>query len=167
MRANGWLFVGAFGVALVVNPYLGCSSQPRSDFTYSEDEMKLAVLGSWVGSARIEGETVPFSLTLEQGRQSTKAPGVAPQCASRSFVKPAGACFVLSRMPVVGVLTSEHPGFNGVVDGDFVAYHTLDVVELSLHVETGAVLSGTLEDDAVTSGRVEGPLQGQFSVQRP
>jgi hypothetical protein len=167
VRGKGWLLLGAFGLALLVNPYLACSSQSGSDFTYSEDEMKRAVLGTWQGSALIEGETVPFSLTLEQAQNAGKAPGAQPQCASRSFVKPAAACIALSRMPVVGALTSEHPGFNGAVDGELVAYRTLDEVELALHAESGAVLTGKLEEDAARDARIEGPLQGVFALQRP
>lgn len=165
MKSHRWLWLFAFGLALIVNPSLACSGA-KSDFTYSEDEMKRSVLGTWQGTAVLEGETVPFSLTLEQGR-GEPAPSAEPQCASRSFVKPASACLAQSRMPVVGMLTSEHPRLNGAVDGAFVAYRTLDEVEVALHVESGAVLNGRVEDEAVREGRVEGPLPGAFALQRP
>jgi hypothetical protein len=165
MKSRRWLWLGAFGLALIVNPALACSGA-KSDFTYSEDEMKRSVLGTWQGTAVLEGETVPFSLTLEQGR-GAPAPSADPQCASRSFVKPAAACLALSRMPVVGLLTSEHPRLNGAVDGAFVAYRTLDEVELALHVESGATLHGRVEDETVRDGRLEGPLPGAFALQRP
>jgi hypothetical protein len=167
MNAKRWLVLGAFGLALVVNPYLACSSRGESDFTYSEEEMKSAGLGTWQGSALLDGESVPFSLTLEQGRAAAAGPGPQPQCASRSFVKPAGACITVSRMPVVGTLTSEHPSLNGSVDGELSAGRNLDAIQVSLHVEGGAVLTGSLEGDALKEGRISAPLAGTFSLQRP
>jgi hypothetical protein len=162
-----WPVLGSFGLALLVNPYLGCSTQGGSDFTYSEADMKSVALGTWQGSALLDGEAVPFFLTLEQAREGAKAPGSQSQCASRSFVKPAAACTAMTRMPVIGTLTSENPAFNGAVDGDLVAHRTLDEVDLSLHVEGGAVLSGRLEDEAVKDGRIGARLSGGFSLQRP
>ncbi len=166
MVGKRWLLLGAFGLALVANPYMGCS-HGQSDFDYSEADMQSAVLGTWQGSALLDGQAVPFSLTLEQAREPARPPGASSQCAARSFVKPAAACIALSRMPVVGTLTSENPAFNGAVDGAFTAYRTLDEVELSLHVESGAVLTGKVDDDALKDGRVGAPLSGAFSLQRP
>lgn len=167
MNGKRWLVLFAFGLALVMNPYLACSSGGESDFTYSEEDMKNAGLGVWQGSALLDGESVPFSLTLEQARAAAVRPAPQPQCASRSFVKPAGACATLSRMPVIGSLTSEHPSLNGVVDGELFAGRNLSSIQVSLHVEGGAVLSGSLEDDALKEGRVSAQLTGTFSLQRP
>lgn len=165
MKGKPWLLLSCFALALVASPYLACSNQAESDFTYSEADMTSALLGTWQGTASIDGEAVPFSLTLEQARSS--APRTEPPCASRSFVKPAAACIAQTRMPVLGTLTSENPAFNGALDGAFIAYRTLEEAELSLHVESGAVLSGKVDDDAVTDGLLGGPLRGAFSLQRP
>ena len=172
---NNWLILGVFGVALIVNPYLACShsSESGSDFQYSEDDMKSAVLGSWQGTAELDGVTTPFSLSLEQGSyasrtQSVAAPSVRPQCNSRSFVKPAGACSSESRMPLVGTLSSENPQLNGALDGDVFALRTLDAVYLSLRLETGVELVGTIKARAVKEGVLgDAGATGAFSMSRP
>jgi hypothetical protein len=168
-----WLALGALGLGLVVNPYLGCSESGESDFTYSEAEMKLALLGTWQGTAELDGVTTPFSLSLEQasGKSKTQgaaAPQVQPQCGSRSFVKPAAACVSETTMPLVGGLSSENPALNGAVDGYFVAYRTLDSVELHAAVEGGVVLRGRIEGHALSEGTLaNAPQTGSFSLARP
>lgn len=170
---NKWLFFAVFGVALVVNPYLACSSSSEADFTYTESEMKSAVLGTWQGTADIDGETVQFSLVLEQASaksktQSISAPHVQPQCGNRSFVKPAKACISMSQMPVVGTLTSGNPALNGSVDGEASASRLLDPTELSLRLEDGTQLSGVIEEQALADGYILRPQQvGSFSLSRP
>ncbi|RYZ02494.1 MAG: hypothetical protein EOO73_31675 [Myxococcales bacterium] len=67
----------------------------------------------------------------------------------------------------MGALTSENPALNGAVDGELVAFRTLEDVELSLHVEGGAVLSGKVDDEAVKDGRIQAQRGGAFSLQRP
>jgi hypothetical protein len=164
-----------FGVAFVVNPYLACSNKDEPAFTYGEADMKAALLGTWQGSAELAGETIPFSLTLEQASaksrtQGVRAPGVQPQCGSRSFVKPAAACLSITTMPVVGVLSSENPGLNGAIDGSLDAYQTLDAANLSIRLEDGTTLVGTVEGDAVSDGLVQGgdlEHSGSFSMSRP
>lgn len=172
--AKNWLIGAVFGVALVVNPYLGCSrSDDQDDFKYSEEEMKLAVLGSWQGSVEIEGVETPFALSLAQASaesrsQALGAPRVRPQCSSRSFVKPAGACSSESRMPLVGTLSSENPELNGALDGDVSALLTLDSVFLSLRLETGVELVGVIKDQAVSDGQLRNAnQQSSFSLSRP
>jgi len=170
--SNKWLTLAALGLALVVNPYVACSESSESDFTYSEADMKAALLGSWQGTAELDGVTTPFSLSLEQGSHKTKvrsvsAPHVQPQCGGRSFVKPAAACVAETTMPLVGVLSSENPALNGPVDGYFVAYRTLEAVELHLALE-GVVLFGTIKDQALSEGSIESaPQTGSFSLSRP
>jgi hypothetical protein len=169
MIAKQWLLVGVFGVALVGNPYLGCSHAGASDFTYAEADMKEAVLGTWQGSADIDGESVPFSLVLEQAslRSRSIAPKVQPECGSRSFVKPAAACLSSSDMPVTGMLSSENPALDGAVEGHVQAFRTLDSVTLTLTLQDGKVLTGTIEKQALGDGRVSAaaPL-GTFSMAR-
>jgi hypothetical protein len=168
-----WLLLGVFGLALVANPYLACSSnESQSDFTYSEAEMKSVVLGAWQGSAQLDGEAVPFSLVLEQASgksktQSLSAPALQPQCGSRSFVKPAAACVSSTGMPVVGTLSSINPALDGAVDGTLTAYRTLDSVRLELRLDSGTMLYGTLEDEAVTDGRISASQSDSFSLTRP
>jgi hypothetical protein len=101
-----WLLLGIFGLALVINPYLACSSSEEG-FAFSESDLKAAVLGTWQGTADLDGETVEFSLVLDQASakfktQSLSPPKVQPQCGARSFVKPAGACISNTNMPVSG-----------------------------------------------------------------
>lgn len=169
MIGKRWLVLGGFGLALVVNPYVACSNDGGSDFDYSEDDMKRAVLGTWQGTAELGGETIPFSLVLEQAssKSKTKSLGVQPQCASRSFVKPAAACTSLTTMPVIGTLTSVSPELNGAVDGTFMAGRTLSSVNVELSVDGGSTLSGTVDDDSLSDGRLSASSSGSFSLQRP
>jgi len=168
-----WLALCVFAVSLVVSPYLACSNSDQNEFGYSEADMKSAVLGTWQGTADVDGETVEFSLVLEQASAKSKTQGVAaprvtPQCGSRSFVKPAAACLSLSQMPVIGTVTSVNPSLNGTVDGEVTAFKELDPVDLSLRLEDGTQLAGVLEKQAVTDGRLLRPQQiGTFSLARP
>jgi hypothetical protein len=167
-----WLLLGVFGFAFVMNPYLACSNAKESDFSYSEADMKDAALGSWEGTAEIDGESVDFSLVLEQASAKSKtqgvsAPKVQPQCASRSFVKPAGACLTMSEMLVVGTLTSVNPALNGPVDGSVVAYKDLGPAELTLLLDDGTRLDGKLEKQALSEGQISAKQLGTFSLSRP
>lgn len=167
-----WWLLGVFGLALIVNPYVACSSSSEADFTYSEADMKVAILGDWTGTADLDGESVPFTLSLEQASASSKAqsapPSIRPQCGSRSFVKPAAACVSESVMPLVGTLTSSNPGLNGPVTGELVASRILDKAGLRLQLDDGRTLNGTLDDGEVTDGSVYDSRQvGSFSLERP
>ena len=167
-----WLFVGAFGLALVLNPYLACSNS-SGDFNYSEAELKEATLGTWQGSADLDGETVEFSFVLEQASGTSKtqaisAPKPRPECMSRSFVKPAGACWATTTMPVIGTLTSVNPALNGAFDGEVEAGKDLGPVTLSLRLEDGKQLSGAIEKQSLSDGRITSKVQiGTFSLLRP
>jgi hypothetical protein len=174
---KNWSLGAIFGVALVINPYLACSQSNEGggdrDFKYSEQDMKLAVLGSWQGTAELDGVTTSFSLTLEQaGLESTTqgvaAPQLRPQCSSRSFVKPVGACTSESTMPLIGTISSENPELDGALDGDASAFLVLDRVYLSLRLETGVELVGTIRDQGVNEGSLgEANRRGAFSLSRP
>jgi hypothetical protein len=169
---KNWLYLGVFGVALVVNPYLACSSS-EEDFTYSEQDMKAVILGDWEGTADLDGESVPFTLTLEQASaksstQSVSAPSAKPQCGSRSFVKPAAACISESVMPLVGSITSANPTLNGAVTGELSASRILDKAGLRLQLEDGRTLNGMLSDNEVSDGGIFADAQvGTFSLARP
>jgi hypothetical protein len=172
---NGkWLVLGVFSVALVINPYLACSSSSDDEFEYTEEQMKSAVLGTWEGTAELEGESVTFSLVLEQASaksqtQSVKAPSVKPQCSSRSFVKSAAACVSMTEMPLIGTITSTNPELNGVVEGGAHAYLNLDPTDLDLVLENGNTLSGILKGDALSEGRIytSAGEVGSFALNRP
>jgi len=165
--------LGSFGLALLMNPYLACSNSRESEFSYSEADMKGAVLGAWQGAADIDGESVEFSLVLEQASaksktQTIRAPQAQPQCSSRSFVKPAGACFVTSRMPLSGTLTSVNPALNGVVEGEVWSGIDLDPAQLSLRLEDGTQLDGEVKGQALSDGSISKKEQvGTFSLSRP
>lgn len=166
-----------FGLAFVVNPaVLACSSNDdEEDFTYGEADMKAAALGDWQGTAEVDGESVAFTLSLEQasGKSSTQsisAPGVTPQCGSRSFVKPAAACISTSSMPVVGTLTSDNDELSGPVTGQLTAFRTLESSELEVVLEDGRALSGSLRDQVISEGRIFLPGRGElgtFTLARP
>jgi hypothetical protein len=172
MMTSKWLQLGLFGVALVLNPYVACSSD-EEDFTYSEQDMKTAVLGVWEGMADLHGESVPFTLALEQASAKSKTQGIVPptvkpQCASRSFVKPAAACVSMSRMPLVGTVTSANPALNGAVSGELEAFRDLNPSQLVLTLEDGKMMTGTLKSDRVSDGVIRETGQvGSFSLARP
>lgn len=172
MKKN-WAILGLFAVALVVNPYLACSSSGDEDFTYSEQDMKAAILGDWQGNAELDGISVPFTVSLEQASaksktQSVSAPTVKPQCGSRSFVKPAAACASTSVMPLVGTVTSSNPALNGAITGELSASRILDKAQLQLQLEDGKTLNGTLSDDEVSDGKIFASQEvGTFSFARP
>ncbi len=172
MKYLNWSILTVFGVALVANPYLACSSNEQ-DFTYSEQDMKSAMLGDWEGTADLDGESVSFTLTLEQASsksttQSVKAPTLKPQCGSRSFVKPAAACESVSNMPLLGTLASANPTLNGPVTGYLIASRILEGAELTLDLEGGAQLSGHLKSEAVSDGIIRNPSEaGSFALSRP
>jgi hypothetical protein len=163
-----------FGLASLVNPNLACSSNGEDeDFTYSEQDMKAVVLGDWQGTAVLDGESVAFSLSLEQasaksGAQSVSPPPFQPQCGSRSFVKPAAACVSESTMSVTGNVTSEHPMLNGALEGYAVASRILNPSELHLELEDGTRLNGNIKDQSISEGEVfaDEPL-GTFNLSRP
>jgi hypothetical protein len=167
-----WLLLGVFGLALVINPYLGCSSND-DEFSYSESDLKAAVLGNWQGTADLDGEQVEFSLVLEQApakskTQSLSAPRVKPQCSSRSFVKPAAACISMSDMPLVGTLTSVNPELNGAVDGEVQAYRDLDGIDIALRLEGGKELRGQVKGQSLSDGQISaGTKLGTFALTRP
>jgi hypothetical protein len=167
-----WLLLGVFGLALVVNPYLACSSK-EDDFDYTESDMKEAVLGDWVGTADIEGESADFTLSLQQASAKSKtqgvsAPKVQPQCGSRSFVKPAAACSSTSSMAVVGTITSVNPALNGAVEGDVSAGPSLNPTHFSIRLEDGKQLSGMLEKGTLSDGTIyDNAKIGGFSLTRP
>ena len=168
-----WLILPIFGLAAIVNPYLACSNSHETEYSYSEADMRGAALGTWQGTADIDGESVEFSLVLEQASarsktQSISAPRAQPQCNSRSFVKPAGACLIASTMSLSGTLTSVNPALNGTVDGEARAGINLDPAELSLRLEDGTQLDGEIKGQALSDGRIRKSEQvGTFSLSRP
>jgi hypothetical protein len=127
---------------------LACGSSKRTPPSYSEGEVKAALLGTWQGSAEFEGEVVPFALSLERG--ATRAP------------LPDGV------IAVAGTLVSENPALNGAVDGRADASEALSSANLAIRVETGGTLLGSFDGDSLTDGRIQSrDLAGTFSLSRP
>lgn len=161
-----------FGVGFLINPNLGCSSSDdEREFSYSEQDMRLAVLGDWRGVAELDGQSFEFDLTLEQAssKSTTQAvvpPPPRPQCASRSFVKPAGACVSISSMELIGRITSTNPNLAGSVRGEATAFRNLEPTELHLEVEGGPVLTGRVEAHSLTQGELFGTQEGSFQLSR-
>jgi hypothetical protein len=142
-----WLVLGGVGLALLGVPYLACSShEAPGEATLSEADMKGAVLGTWQGSAEIDGEVVPFSLVLQQASTKSKA----------------GA------LNVVGTLTSENPALNGNVDGAFSPDADVEHLTLALRIEDGKTLSGAVEKSTLSDGHIfDKAPAGSFSMFRP
>lgn len=141
------LLLGALGLALLVTPYLACSSSEHTaEPTTSTEELQTKLLGTWQGTAEIDNETIPFSLSLEQR----------------------GASSTAERLGVVGSLTSENPSLDGAVDGYFGIDNANHKVTLSLRLDDGKTLLGTLEGEALSDGRIENMARtGTFGLSRP
>jgi hypothetical protein len=141
------LLLGALGLALLVTPYLACSSSEHgTDSATSTDDLQTKLLGTWQGTAEIDNETIPFSLSLEQR----------------------GATSTTERLAVVGSLTSENPSFDGAVDGYFGIDTANHRVTLSLRLDDGKTLLGTLEGEALSDGRIVNMARtGTFGLGRP
>jgi len=138
----------AIGLLLLAFCPLACGSSKHTPPSYSEGEVKAALLGTWQGSAELEGEVVPFSLSLERG--ATRAP------------LPDGV------IAVAGTLVSENPALNGAVDGRADASEALSSASLAIRVETGGTLLGSFDGDSLTDGRIQSREQsGTFSLGRP
>jgi hypothetical protein len=135
--------------------------------------MQAAVLGRWQGTAELEGETVTFTLSLQQASATTSPQGAVPpplepQCGSRSFVTPAAACLSISTMALVGTLTSEHPKITGAVAGRALAYRNVNPTELELELEDGTTLEGMVDHQALAGGTIAGgDVSGRFDLARP
>lgn len=143
-----WLVSGALGLALVAGPYLACSNSSETEAGYSEAELKSAVLGTWEGNAEIDGESVDFSLVLDQASVRSK-PGKTTAVVS-------------------GNITSVNPALNGSVDGEISVGKEIERVELGLRLDDGTQLGGSIESQALADGRILRPQRnGTFSLSRP
>jgi hypothetical protein len=167
-----------FALTFLVNPHLvACSSAfadgDDADFTYSEADMRAAVLGDWQGTAELDGETTAFTLTLRQASatpsgQGLVAPPVRPQCGLRTFVAPAAACASISTMVLAGTITSDHPRLTGSVTGELEAFRTLDSSLLGIELPDRTELRGSLERQAIADGGIYGETKlGTFTLARP
>jgi len=142
-----WFMLGAAGFALCLLPYLACSSREGSaDTSHSATNLSAAVLGTWQGSAEIDGETVPFSLVLQPAaRQSSAARGLS----------------------LIGTLTSENPELNGAIDGVASIEVDGDRIDAALRLDDGKVLSGRVEAGVITDGRIHDKAAvGSFTMSR-
>jgi hypothetical protein len=139
------LLFGAVGLALLVTPYLACSSSSDSAPTSESAEAQQArLLGTWQGTAELDGETIPFSLTLDRQTRQLST----------------------ERVAVLGTIASENPNFDGAVDGNVGSSDK--GVTLSLRLADGKVLLGTLEGEAISDGRIVSAAQfGTFGLTRP
>jgi len=110
--------------------------------------VKGALLGTWQGSAELDGEVVLFALTLERGATRTPLPdGV---------------------IAIAGTLVSENPLLNGAVDGRADASEALSSANLAVRVDSGGTLLGSFDGDSLTDGRIQSrESSGTFSLSRP
>jgi hypothetical protein len=105
--------------AFVVNPAIGCSSSP-DEFNFGEAEMIAAVEGAWQVTFAHSAGTSTFAITVERGPAPggplSAPPGRTPQCGTRTFTRPAAACFPTSELALkVNVLDGNPP--TDVTDG--------------------------------------------------
>jgi hypothetical protein len=141
-----WPILAVCGLGLLVTPYLACSGSEPEVASYSEADVEAKLLGTWQGTAELEGESIPFSLTLERAPWQRLTPG---------------------HVVVAGTLTSEHPALNGAVDGAFDSQNN-HAASLALRLDNGKTLRGTLEDDTLSDGRIDSAAQtGTFGLTRP
>jgi hypothetical protein len=104
--------------ALIINPAVGCGGRIAPDeYTYGETEMLTAVQGTWrVTFSRPEGPSV-VTFTMDKGAAPSAssngapaaAPGLAPQCGTRTFVRPAAACIATSQLALAAVVVEAEP----------------------------------------------------------
>jgi hypothetical protein len=140
------LLLGALGLALLVTPYLACSSSESDTPAQGAEQQQARLLGNWQGTAEIDGETIPFSLSLDARPQKS-----SPE-----------------RLVVAGTLTSENPAFDGAVDGYFGVDASSQRATLSLRLDDGKTLLGTLEGEALSDGRIVNVARtGTFGLTRP
>jgi hypothetical protein len=95
-------------VAFAMNPALACSSADEPEFDYGEPQMASAVEGLWnVTFTRPgpEGATT-VTLRIEKGtaRGALPASAIEPQCGTRTFMRPAGACSPGSQLMLVAAV---------------------------------------------------------------
>ena len=118
--------IGIIGfAALIINPAVACGPNIAEDeFTYGETEMVTAVKGTWrVTFSRPDAPSV-ITFTLDQGATPsapsngglTAPPGLAPQCGTRTFVRPAAACSSTSQLALAAVVVEAEPPLD-VSDG--------------------------------------------------
>jgi hypothetical protein len=145
-----------FGVALVINPGLGCGggSGEEDPFDYGEAEMQAFVLGDWAGTMVIDGEEHAFVLTLEQAT------------ADGADLEPNG-------VGLEGTLTADDARLVGTVSGSVMAFSSLDSAGLDLDLEGGGFMTGSLSSEGLEGGSAnyfgsEGSAwSGTFTLARP
>jgi hypothetical protein len=96
-----------------MNPALACYSSGIDEFEYGEAEMMAAVEGTWqVTFARPE-ETSAITFRVERGTAlngALAAPfGLTPQCETRTFTRPAGACSPTSQLALTANIVDAAP----------------------------------------------------------
>lgn len=156
-------------VAAVVgigNPALiACSGGGgETEWQFEEEDMASAVAGDFAGM--IDDKAVLIHLEQTQGPGASASSPTIPQgltsrslqCASRSFIKSAGACIAETNMDVSATITSDAPSLpSGTANGTFsVSGVTLQTGWLSLELASGAAITarfrdGVLEDWALSA----------------
>jgi hypothetical protein len=148
------LWATGFFIALVVNPNFGCGSGgdpsygSNDGYTYGENEMEAAVVGTYAGTVNIDGTAETVTLTIERSVTTGAAARLTPLCGTRtfSFVKPAGACISISTMALTATLVSSGTFVKSTeLTGEFDAYLTLSG-ELNLSDGSSASLHAMYQD---------------------
>lgn len=155
--------------AFILNPMVACQSSEDEDFTFGETEMRAIVTGTYSGVVTNTGEAVTITLDEAAATGTTATQGLYRlQCESRSFIRPAAACAVETRMSLQGEVASEYDAIaNGKLAGTFIVGGTKlsnGYVELSL--ESGGTIRASYDDE--TESLVDWTFQDPTStVEQP
>jgi hypothetical protein len=83
-------------IAFAMNPAFACSSSDGDEFEFGEAEMIAAVQGTWQLTYARPEQTSSVAFTIAPGAAASgtlaSPPGLAPQCGTRTFTRPAAAC---------------------------------------------------------------------------
>ena len=116
----------SFVLGFLGSPSIGCG--PSDQFTYGESDMERAVVGTYSGSAMDAGTGETFTLKIAQASAATgtQTSPLRIQCATRTFVKPAGACGSESVMLLTAEFQSDQQSVpDSQMAGEFTAFRTL------------------------------------------
>jgi hypothetical protein len=138
--------------AFAMNPAFACSSSPETEpFEYGEAEMIAAVQGTWrLTYARPEGaSTVTF--TVQPGSTGNGAlagpPGLAPQCGTRTFTRPAAACISASQLALAASVVEADPPLDASAGRGFYTVFSIKYIGGQLELTFGTNLRMSADVD--------------------
>ena len=143
--------------AFIMNPGFACSSSDDPEFDYGEKEMVAAVQGTWrVTYTRPEGTSVvTFSVAPGPGPKGGLAapPGLAPQCGSRTFTRPAAACISESQLWLAATVVEAEPPLDATAGAGWYLVGGLKYVGGTIELNFGSNLRVSAQIDASNAVR--------------